>query len=97
MSDTFIFTSGANLRPSGLAYESSAFIPGWVASVRVWDASGRITLAMHGHAAHCGMVLDAAQARAVAAALLACAAMLLMLMEERPLAGPPQGASAPAE
>lgn len=74
MSDTFIFTSGANLRPSGLAYESSAFIPGWVASVRVWDASGRITLAMHGHAAHCGMVLDAAQARAVAAELLTAAA-----------------------
>jgi EmrB/QacA subfamily drug resistance transporter len=34
---------------------------------------------------------------AAAGALLACAAMLLVLMEERPLAGPPQGASATAE
>ncbi|MBS0408185.1 MAG: hypothetical protein JSS17_17825 [Proteobacteria bacterium] len=74
MSDTFTFTSGANLRPAGLAYESTAFIPGWLASVRVWSASGRITLAMNGHAAHCGMVFDAAQARAVAAELLTAAA-----------------------
>jgi EmrB/QacA subfamily drug resistance transporter len=34
---------------------------------------------------------------AAAGVLLASAAMLLMLMEERPLAGPPQGASAAAE
>ncbi|MBN9407229.1 MAG: hypothetical protein J0I00_17625 [Burkholderiales bacterium] len=74
MSDELIFTSGANLRPAGLAYESSAFIPGWVASVRVWSASGRISLAMQGHAAHSGMVFDAVQARAVAAELLTAAA-----------------------
>ena len=74
MSDAFTFKPSAGTNPTGLIYESTAYAPGWVASVRVWGTSNRITLAMNGDAAHCGMVFTAERARAVAAELLAAAA-----------------------
>lgn len=74
MSDAFTFTPGATAGPDGLTYESTAYAPGWLVSVRVWGTSDRITLAMNGDAAHCGMVFSAERARAVAAELLVAAA-----------------------
>ncbi|HMN56583.1 MAG TPA: hypothetical protein PKE15_05005 [Ottowia sp.] len=75
MSDALIFTRAHDgTEPAGPVFESTAYMPGAMVSVRVWGKSDRITLATNGHALHCGMVFSAERARAVAAELLAAAA-----------------------